>query len=447
MVINTKNFNPANEPREIRAAGDDFEPADLIRSWSDRFGRVWLDSSQTEYGGRYSFLSHSPDFILRGNLRHDRKLDKFLEANLRDLTDLPFSTGALIGSIDYDGSYQFGFYPKLWVFDHTAAVGWSNSPSPAPSGHLGPGALPFELNLQPTVTPEAYQDSVRRAQEYIAAGDIYQVCLAYPHRGTFEGKPLDFYEAWRTVSPAPFGAFVEQEDRCLLSASPECFLKINGRHILTRPIKGTRPRRRDPDEDRRMAYELQTSAKEISELVMITDLERNDLGRVCETGSITVSDLIKLETFPHVFHLVSTIEGRLRPEISHVEALRSCFPGGSISGAPKKRACEILADLESAPRGIFTGAIGYFGLNGESSFNIAIRTLNLQGKQAEYWTGAGIVADSEPEAEWQETLHKAEGLLQTVRRAAKHRGGIANEVPENLGAGLTPGIDQAAGLD
>jgi anthranilate/para-aminobenzoate synthase component I len=193
---------------------------------------------------------------------------------------------------------------------------------------------------------------------------------------------------------------------------------MSGRRISTRPIKGTRPRKRDPEEDEREAFELKTSPKEIAELVMITDLERNDLGSICEYGSVSATQLLHLERYAQVFHLVSTVEGELRQDISQVGAMAACFPGGSISGAPKKRALEIIRELEPVPRDLFTGAIGYFGYNGESQFNIAIRTVVIRDGEASFHVGAGITADSDPEKEWEETLHKAAGILQ----AAKNRG-------------------------
>ena len=168
--------------------------------------------------------------------------------------------------------------------------------------------------------------------------------------------------------------------------------------------------------DAQLAYELQTSPKENAELVMITDLERNDLGQVCEYGSVAVSELLKLERHEQVFHLVSTVDGRLRPEMDHVEALRACYPGGSITGAPKKRAREIIAELEPAPRGLYTGALGWIGFNGESQFSIAIRTVAVEGRTAHFHVGAGIVADSIPEMEWLETLDKASGILLAAER-------------------------------
>jgi anthranilate/para-aminobenzoate synthase component I len=193
-------------------------------------------------------------------------------------------------------------------------------------------------------------------------------------------------------------------------------LKISGRGIETKPIKGTRPRFHDPDEDRRSAYELQTSAKEIAELVMITDLLRNDLGQVCEFGSVEVSEMLQLETLAQVHHLVSTVRGTLRADIDVIEALAACFPGGSITGAPKKRAMEIIRELENSTRGIYCGAVGWLGFNGESAFNIAIRTLVRNKERLSYHVGAGIVADSDPEKEYEETLYKAAGIRAGLER-------------------------------
>jgi anthranilate/para-aminobenzoate synthase component I len=211
-------------------------------------------------------------------------------------------------------------------------------------------------------------------------------------------------------------AWLSLDDREILSSSPESFLKISGRGIETRPIKGTRPRFPDPDEDLRSAYELQTSAKEIAELVMITDLLRNDLGRVCEFGSVRVEEMLHLETLAQVHHLVSTVTGTLRSNIDAIDALAESFPGGSITGAPKLRAMEIIRDIEQTPRGIYCGAIGWLGYNGESSFNIAIRTLIRQNDRLIYQVGAGIVADSDPEKEYDETLHKAAGIRLALER-------------------------------
>jgi para-aminobenzoate synthetase component I len=259
--------------------------------------------------------------------------------------------------------------------------------------------------------------SVGRIKEWIAAGDIYQVNLTQAFEAEVKGGSLfGLYEALRDASPAPMAAWLSLDGREVLGSSPETFLKISGRGIETRPIKGTRPRSADPDEDLRSAYELQTSAKEIAELVMITDLLRNDLGQVCEFGSVQVSEMLRLESLAQVHHLVSTVTGTLSPETDAIGALAACFPGGSITGAPKKRAMEIIRELEPQPRGIYCGAIGWLGYHGESTFNIAIRSLIRENSRLTYQVGAGIVADSDPAGEYEETLHKAAGIRLAVER-------------------------------
>jgi para-aminobenzoate synthetase component I len=258
---------------------------------------------------------------------------------------------------------------------------------------------------------------VEKAQEYIRSGDIYQVNLSHCLEAAWPGgEPWAFYEALRHYSPAPYGAFLRQQGRTVLSSSPELFLKFAGPSVHTRPIKGTRPRRADPDADAHSAFDLLTSPKEIAELVMITDLERNDLGQCCEWGSVRVSELLKLEQFEQVFHLISTVEGRLREGVDQVTALQLCFPGGSITGAPKKRAREVIAELEPVQRGLYTGAAGWFGASGDSAFNILIRTVFIEEGRAHFHVGAGIVADSVPHKEWQETWDKACGILLAAER-------------------------------
>ncbi len=286
--------------------------------------------------------------------------------------------------------------------------------------------------------------AVKRAQRYIHSGDIYQVNLSqrlttkcpcwserprepfpadscrHPNSARGDVCPTSFTAGWSlfqklsTISPAPFSAFIDCGDFQLASSSPEQFVRMSGSHIVTRPIKGTRPRDVEPTRDAQLAYELQTSEKELAELVMITDLLRNDLGRVCEYGSVQVPDLAKLEKFAQVQHLVSTVEGRLRADVTHFAALASSFPGGSITGAPKFRAMEIIDELEPISRGPYCGAIGYLGFNRESQLNIAIRTAICQSGQIHFNVGAGIVADSNPEAEYEETLAKAAGFLRAL---------------------------------
>ncbi|HWW02923.1 MAG TPA: aminodeoxychorismate synthase component I [Candidatus Acidoferrum sp.] len=256
---------------------------------------------------------------------------------------------------------------------------------------------------------------VERAQAYIRSGDIYQVNLSQRLTAPWAASGWVLFRRLGEVSPAPFSAWLDCGDFQIASTSPESFLRLSGAQIRTRPIKGTRPRAANPALDARLAYELQTSGKEVSELIMITDLLRNDLGKVCEFGSVQVPELIRLERFPQVQHLVSTVEGRLRPGLSHLEALRCCFPGGSITGAPKFRAMEIIDELEPLARGPYTGALGYFGFNRESQLSIIIRTAICKGGEAHFQVGAGIVADSQPAAEYDETLAKARGFFEALR--------------------------------
>jgi aminodeoxychorismate synthase component I len=378
-------------------------------------GLVFFDSAREP--GAISLIAARPSLVLEGNIWNDAQWGALAaELQARATAAAPddaLPRGIAAGHVGYDGTFRFGFYDETLLYDHRAgrwhehgALSAELAPPTPPENFRGPE---FRAEME---APD-FCARVRRAQEYIAAGDIYQVNLAHRFSARWNGDAFALYERLRFASPAPQAAFIDAGETTILSASPELFLRMSGRLIRTRPIKGTRPRFRDPHADEKSAYDLITSPKEIAELIMITDLERNDLGQVCEWGSVTVRELIALERFEQVFHLVSTVEGMLRPEISQAAAFRACFPGGSITGAPKKRAREIIAELEPMPRGVYTGAIGWFGFNGESQFNIAIRTMVLEHGQAHFHAGAGIVADSIPEREWDETLAKASGLLAT----------------------------------
>jgi aminodeoxychorismate synthase component I len=268
---------------------------------------------------------------------------------------------------------------------------------------------------------EDFISKVERAQKYIRAGDIYQVNLSQRLTTECQLSGWDFFEKLSAVSPAPFSAFLDCGEFEIASSSPEQFLRMSGSQIISRPIKGTRPRDTDATRDAQLAYELQTSAKELSELVMITDLLRNDLGKVCEFGSVQVPELAKLEKFAQVQHLVSTIEGRLKKSVTHFAAFASCFPGGSITGAPKFRAMEIIDELEPISRGPYCGAIGYLGFNRESQLSIAIRTAICAQGKIHFNVGAGIVADSNPEAEYEETLAKARGFFAALANCSSRR--------------------------
>jgi len=276
---------------------------------------------------------------------------------------------------------------------------------PAPA-RLGPAASNF--------TRERYLDAVRTALEYIAAGDIFQVNLSQRFTASGAVDPLDLYVRLKSQSPAPFAAYLAWDDLAVVSASPEWFYQTRGDRIVTRPIKGTRPRGGSPADDARLRAELAASPKDRAELTMIVDLERNDLGKVCRYGTVNVVDPLSVESFAQVHHLVATVEGMLRPGVGPIDVVRATFPGGSITGAPKIRAMQIIDELEPTRRGLYTGAMGYFSLGGTSGFNIAIRTMTVEGDRVSYQVGGGIVADSDPESEYDETLHKGRGLREVL---------------------------------
>jgi para-aminobenzoate synthetase component 1 len=377
------------------------------------------------WGRPCSVIAACPTEVFTGDISRETDLEILrgsLRRNTRASGDLGFPQGGLCGWVTYEGEFVFGEYREMLIRDEQSGDWWEIGDLSAKlSDPLPSSACPSSFNPQ---TKQAdFVKAVEQAKEWIAAGDIYQVNLAQKFEAEVcgDGSLLALYEMLREATPAPMAAWMALEGKEILSSSPELFLKISGSGIETRPIKGTRPRYRDADEDRRSAVELQTSPKEISELVMITDLLRNDLGQVCDFGSVEVSRMLELESLAQVHHLVSTVKGILRPDQDALGALAACFPGGSITGAPKKRAMEIIQELEQQPRGVYCGAMGWLGFNGESEFNIAIRTLVRDGKKLSYQVGAGIVADSVPEDEFQETLHKAEGIRLGVERFQRFR--------------------------
>lgn len=276
-----------------------------------------------------------------------------------------------------------------------------------------------ELVLKSNFTTNGYIKAVQKVRDYIAAGDVFQVNLSQRFEAELTVHPYELYRRLREINPAPFASYLNFDEVTIVSASPERFLKVDGDWVETRPIKGTRPRGRTAEEDERLAKELLSSIKDRAENVMIVDLERNDLGRVCRYGTVRVTELAILETFPTVFHLTSTVVGRLRPDKTRIDLLKASFPGGSITGAPKVRAMEIIDELEPTRRSVYTGSIGYLSFGDNMDLNIVIRTILVKGNRAYFQVGGGIVYDSEPEAEYQETLDKARALVQALRLAPK----------------------------
>jgi para-aminobenzoate synthetase component 1 len=264
--------------------------------------------------------------------------------------------------------------------------------------------------------PEDYQRNVGRTREYIAAGDIFQANLTQGWRAEIPESfdPFALYGELRTANPAPFGAFIVTPDRLVASTSPEGFLLLHDGLAETRPIKGTRPRSRDRREDRRLAEELVASEKDRAENIMIVDLMRNDFSRVCLPGTVEAPVLCGLESYASVHHLVSVVRGRLKPGLDALHLMAACFPGGSITGAPKIRAMEIIHELEPEPRGVYCGSIVHFGYEGSLRSNIAIRTLVVEDNVASIRAGGGITLLSDPEEEYEESLVKAERMFQAL---------------------------------
>ncbi|MBI5144972.1 MAG: aminodeoxychorismate synthase component I [Candidatus Omnitrophica bacterium] len=268
--------------------------------------------------------------------------------------------------------------------------------------------------LKSSFTQEDYLAAVKKAKEYIKRGDIYQVNLSQEFRAQTDLSAFEIYERLRKKSPSCFSAYFGGRDFEILSSSPERFLKLEADLVFTRPMKGTRPRGENTREDKALKKELLNSPKDKAELTMIVDLERNDLGRVCSYNSIKVEALRELEEYATVFQTTANISGRLHKDKDRIDLLRACFPGGSITGCPKIRAMEIIDELEPQRRSIYTGALGYLSFSGGMDFNILIRTILKKGKEIYFGTGGGIVADSQPQAEYRETLVKAKAMTEAI---------------------------------
>jgi len=277
-----------------------------------------------------------------------------------------------------------------------------------------PRAVRPSSPLRPNMARQSYYSKVRRVKRHIEAGDVYQVNLTQRFTVSATASPIDIYRHLRQLSPSPYGALLSWEGAAVISSSPELFLDLRGREVTTRPIKGTRPRGANEAEDRHRKRELDKSEKDAAELAMIVDLLRNDLGRVCSFGSVRVTTPVEIETHPTVFHRVATIKGNLAIGRSWVDLLKASFPGGSITGAPKIRAMQIIDELEPTRRTVYCGSIGYVGLDGSLSMNIAIRTMVQTGDAIRVFAGGGIVADSEPDDEYDELVAKARAMLAAV---------------------------------
>ena len=434
---------------------------------------VFLDSCRFAPGaGRYDVVAWDPPmslctvgavtFIAEAGAQRSSRDDPFalLRTGLGPTTerqDLPFSGGA-IGAFSYDLARRWerlpvratrdidlpemavGLYDRALVVDHLEQRAWfvhrglSSAEVEAALALLDiprtltPAVLAPRFVVNSVVSPELsvaeYAASFARIKRYLADGDCYQVNFTQRFSARAAGDPFDAYLRLRRLNAAPFAAFMRLPEAALLCSSPERFIAVRDGAVETRPIKGTRPRAQDAACDRALAAELAASQKDRAENVMIVDLLRNDLGKSCATGSVWVPQLCAIESYARVHHLVSSVRGELRAGVDALEVLRGCFPGGSITGAPKLRAMEIIEELEPTRRSIYCGAIGYLSHDGQMDTNIAIRTLLFQRERLYCWAGGGIVMDSELAAEYQESLDKAAALLNVFADAAvQHLGG------------------------
>ncbi len=442
--------------REINTKLGSFE---IFTIFKDEENSFILDSAMDPKKlGRYSFISSNPFKVIKYKNTLNNPLDNLQEElnkyKVENNTSLPFIGGA-VGYLSYDlGNYTedlprsaeddtnvydlyFGLYNWVVVIDHLDQRTYIATPDIdvelektiiceiedkiIKAEKKGIDNICYEekevepIKLKSNFTKTQFEDSVRKVQNYIRQGDIYQANLTQRFSGQTNLSSYELYRDLRRFSPAPFGAFLNFEHSNILSNSPERFIKCKDRKVETRPIKGTRPRGKTEQEDLKLQEELRNSEKDRAELLMIVDLERNDIGRISKIGSVKVPELFVIEPYANVNHLVATVVGQLNDENDCIDAIKATFPGGSITGAPKIRAMEIIDELEPTQRNVYTGSIGYIGFDGDMDLNIAIRTIVKQDKDIYFQVGGGMTWDSNPEDEYQETLDKAKSIMKALR--------------------------------
>ncbi len=288
-----------------------------------------------------------------------------------------------------------------------------------PAGGTSPSDIHVESAVSAPIGQEMFEDMTQRAKEYIFRGDIFQAVVSREYSCRYSGDPFGIYRALRLINPSPYMYYINFGDLQVIGASPEMLVRVKGETVTTVPIAGTRPRGKTPSEDQQLEEELLQDRKECAEHTMLVDLARNDIGRVSRFGSVTIPSFMEVEKFSHVQHIVSVVCGELENGQSSFDAFRSCFPAGTVSGAPKIRAMQIIDELEDTPRGFYAGAVGHISFNGDMDFAIAIRTIIAEGGRLSYRVGAGIVADSVPSKEFEETEKKAEGMARAIIRSAE----------------------------
>lgn len=443
----------------------------LYTIFKDRKDSFFLDSGMdSEKLGQFSFIGFDPIALFKSKDREivikrdgvetvskgnpfDELQKLIAEYKVDYITDIPFVGGA-VGYFSYDLCHHVEKLPRtaiddvdipdayFGIYDGIIAIDHRGGSDDVYIASLGIKSDEEELYLEileaiekgesegvDIVLPEKkkksefksnfaskeeYKSAIEKVRAYIKTGDIYQANLTQRFETTIEETPYELYGKLRSINPAPFASYLNLDGFQIVSSSPERFIKLRDGMIETRPIKGTIPRGKTEEEDRKNREQLLSSEKDKAELLMIVDLERNDLGRVAKTGTVKVTELFHLEEYATVYHLVSTIVAELREDCDAIDCVKATFPGGSITGAPKIRAMEVIDELEPTQRNIYTGSIGYIGFNGDMDLNIVIRTVVCKGDKAYFQVGGGITWDSDPQLEYEETLHKAKALMDSL---------------------------------
>ncbi|MCD3195827.1 aminodeoxychorismate synthase component I [Clostridium botulinum C] len=453
----------------IKKINTNLSSFELYFLFKDEAYSFFLDSGMDHNKlGQYSFIGFNPFLIFKS--KNDKitilekdvvsvfkgspfdKLKEILASYKMDYnTEFPFIGGA-VGYLGYDLCHHieklsrtaiddvnipdcyFGLYDGVIIIDHRknqvfiASLGIKDKPEIVIANienkiYLGEKkGVKIDISkrfktskITSNFTKEQYIDAIKKIREYIESGDIYQANMTQRFQCTTEENPFDIYSKLREINPAPFASFMDFGEGCIVSSSPERFIKIKNRYIETRPIKGTCPRGKNYKEDLKNKRELLASEKDKAELLMIVDLERNDIGKIAKAGTVKVTELFNLETYSTVHHLVSTIIGEIDDNYDTIDCIKETFPGGSITGAPKIRSMEIIDELEPTQRNIYTGSIGYIGFNGDVDLNIAIRTIVCKDSKAYFQVGGGITWNSNANLEYEETLHKAKALIEVFK--------------------------------
>ena len=399
---------------------DDVDPLAEISALVARVRSPRLDDLPGFSGGLVGYFGYETVALLEGRLDFSTKPDELgvpeillLEAG--ELAVFDNLAGRLNLIVNADPSEPDAWERARRRLDRLVHRLRCGSPGYAPALKL---PVPAEGDYRYEFEQDDFKSAVARIKDYILAGDVMQVVLSQRMSVDLAARPLDVYRALRSLNPSPYMYFFDFGEFQVVGASPEVLVRVQGGQAMVRPIAGTRARGRTPDEDRALEAELRVDPKELAEHLMLIDLGRNDIGRIAETGTVEVTDQMVIERYSHVMHLVSEVHGKIAGELDAVDVFRATFPAGTLSGAPKVRAMEIIAELEPVRRGIYAGAVGYLNWFGEADLAIAIRTALVQNGTIHVQAGAGIVADSDPDREWEETLNKGRALIRAVAEAS-----------------------------